>query len=308
MLFGESTLSLRSDESRVEAEKLILAFDQALSGVLKRRQHGHFNFLLGRQKEWKDNVAFVHAYVEHQIDRAIQSQDLDSRSSLTKENPFTFLDELLLESDERDFLRNQLLNVFFPARHSSAVGISLVFFVLARNPKAFARIRSDVLKSDGPMTADILISMSYLQQTIKESFRLYTSAGRAIREALEDCTLRHGGGPDGQNPIFVSKSTKVDMDFEIMHRDPSNWGENADDFVPERWDDHKPNWEYIPFIKGPRTCPAQQMVYTQFAYIICFFAKRFTSIENTDGQIRLVEEFRMVKQSRNGVKVGFTVP
>ena len=94
------------------------------------------------------------------------------------------------------------------------------------------------------------------------------------------------------------------MDFEIMHRDPQLWGDDADTFSAERWADRKPSWEFVPFLRGPRTCPAQTMIYTHFAYILCRFAQRFERIENRDPEIKLVEEFRMVKQSRNGVKVG----
>ena len=36
-----------------------------------------------------------------------------------------------------------------------------------------------------------------------------------------------------------------------MHRDRELWGEDAENFKPERWSDAKPTWEYLPFNGGP---------------------------------------------------------
>ena len=168
MLFGQSTGALSPGRSQDAAKKLISAFDAALSGVLKRRQHGHFKFLLGRQKDWKDNVAYVHSFVKTHIDRAKQLQSGSKNCASESQKRFAFLDELILQNDDRDFLRNQLLNIFFPARHSSAIGISLVFFVVARNPRAFAKIREDVLLCGKQVTADNLKSMKHLQYILQE--------------------------------------------------------------------------------------------------------------------------------------------
>ena len=95
------------------------------------------------------------------------------------------------------------------------------------------------------------------------------------------------------------------MDFGLMGMDPDLWGTDAAVFPPERWDNLKPMWKFIPFLGGPRTCPAQQMILTQYAYLLVRVAQECGSIENRDEVLEFVEEHRMTKQSRNGVKVGF---
>jgi len=104
----------------------------------------------------------------------------------------------------------------------------------------------------------------------------------------------------------VRKGTQIDMDFGLMQRDEDLWGPDADMFRPERWEDLKPMWKYIPFLGGPRICPAQQMVLTQYGYLLVRFIQEFEGIENRDEEIKFVEEHRMTKQSRNGVKVAFS--
>lgn len=67
-----------------------------------------------------------------------------------------------------------------------------------------------------------------------------------------------------------------------VHQDPDIWGADAAVFRPERWEKLKPVWTYIPFMGGPRTCPAQQMVLTQEVYVLVGIVKEFASIENKD--------------------------
>ena len=96
------------------------------------------------------------------------------------------------------------------------------------------------------------------------------------------------------------------MDFGEMQRDEDLWSADASTFRPERWETLKPKWNYLPFLGGPRICPAQQMVLTQLGYLLVRFVQEFRRMDNKDEEIRFVEEHRMTKQSRNGVKVAFT--
>ena len=91
--------------------------------------------------------------------------------------------------------------------------------------------------------------------------------------------------------------------------DPVYWGPDAHVFRPDCWlgkegEQLRPKWEYIPFLGGPRICPAQQMVLTQFAYVLARFAECFRVMENRDATEEYVEEIVFSKRSRNGVKVG----
>jgi len=105
----------------------------------------------------------------------------------------------------------------------------------------------------------------------------------------------------------VRKGTHVELNFGVMHRDKDLWGENADDFRPERWDsiNATSNQPYMPFFNGPRTCPAKQMLLVQYVYLLVRFVQEFESMDNRDDVLEFVEEHRFTKMSRNGVKVAF---
>ena len=92
------------------------------------------------------------------------------------------------------------------------------------------------------------------------------------REAYNDTVLPVGGGPDGTSPVLVPAGSMVSFSIMAMQRRKDIWGEDAEDFRPDRWNDVQPgiNWvinsvtklhcslktsqAYIPFMQGPRIC------------------------------------------------------
>jgi len=63
-----------------------------------------------------------------------------------------------------------------------------------------------------------------------------------------------GGGEDGTEPVAVKKGQVVAFCVYGMHRRKDIWGDDADQFKPERWDGRKMDWSYLPFSGGPRIC------------------------------------------------------
>lgn len=75
-------------------------------------------------------------------------------------------------------------------------------------------------------------------------------------------------------------------------------------FRPERWETLRPGWSYLPFIGGPRVCPAQNLALTQVAYVLARMAVEFKRLECRDEVLEWVEDIRMTASSKRGVKVG----
>ena len=113
-----------------------------------------------------------------------------------------------------------------------------------------------------------------------------------------------GGGADGNLPILVKKGTVIRGYFGAMHRDPTIWGDDAEEFRPERWENFRPGWAYVPFSGGPRICPAQQMVLLEVSWLTVKIMQQFKSLENRDPVLEWVGETNASIQSKNGAKVG----
>lgn len=77
--------------------------------------------------------------------------------------------------------------------------------------------------------------MKYLRACLNESLRLYPVVPLNSREALEDTILPRGGGEDGMAPIFVPKGGLVSWNLWALHRRKDYFGEDAEEFRPERW-------------------------------------------------------------------------
>ena len=106
----------------------------------------------------------------------------------------------------------------------------------------------------------------------------------------------------GDSPILVHKGQVVAMHMYSLHRDASIWGADAEDFRPERWEGRRVGWEYVPFLGGPRICPAQNMVLAEISYVLARLLQVFSAIENRDPE-PWVEEHRMTAESKHGCKV-----
>ena len=126
------------------------------------------------------------------------------------------------------------------------------------------------------------------------------------RIALNDTTLPTGGGPDGKSPIFVHAGTMFDTAFFVLHRLPSIWGPDAEEFRPDRWATFKPQaWEYVPFGGGPRACAGQHKALTEASYIIVRILHEFQSIESRDER-EWTGQVQLTAKNVHGCKVALT--
>jgi cytochrome P450 len=88
-----------------------------------------------------------------------------------------------------------------------------------------------------------------------KAFRLFPPVPLNQRTAEVDTFLPLGGGPDYKSPLFVAKGTSVGYSLYAMHRRKDIFGQDAEEFRPERWEGNlRPGWAYLPFNGGPRAC------------------------------------------------------
>ena len=118
-----------------------------------------------------------------------------------------------------------------------------------------------------------------------------------------DTVLPAGGGPDGSDPLLVTRGQTIAWSSYALHRDSSFWGDDVESFRPERWETVRPKWEYLPFGGGARMCPAQQFALTEVGYVVVRFVQYFKSLENRDPK-PWEELLKMTLLSKNGVQVG----
>ena len=208
---------------------------------------GKFSFLLGPAGAFKRSCKNVHDALDNIIEDALQN--------CQHQTSHTFLDKLMESTQDRVEIRNQILHIFLPGYDSTALGLSQIFFQLARNPDVWSKLREEIMTLDQSQTLTFkdVRSLKYLKCVVTEcksypwacqrltthtepslGFRLIAPFGMNIRRCAIDTTLPSGGGPEGNSPIAIRKGTEINMVFLLAQKDPDIWGEDAAEFRPER--------------------------------------------------------------------------
>jgi cytochrome P450 len=231
----------------------------------------------------------MHDFADSIIREAITRQNSsiidkseEAGSEVQKER-YVFLYELIKETQDPDTLRSELLNILLAGRDTTAGLLSNTWWTLARRPDIWARLRAEVdqLHGERPDYAHIK-DMKYLRWVLNESLRIRPIVPSNGRVAVRDTVIPLGGGPDGKAPVFVPKGSLVLYYPWSFHRRKDFYGEDADEFKPERWEKLRPGWEYLPFNGGPRICVGQQFALTEASYTTIRLMQAFSRIEPRD--------------------------
>ena len=310
--------SLKQD-TPIETLDFIRTFNESMAGIGLRRRAGKLESLYAFDKKWQRAYRKVHAFIDIRVRRALEETASTGTQGFSKDphsakqgstQRYILLNEMAKETRDPIELRYQILNVFLPARDTTSIAIGNALFHLARNPNVWNDLRANALAlGSRPLTFELLKSLTLFRHVIFETIRLQGPSGRVFRTALRDTILPVGGGADGRSPLFVQRGVVVALNVWALHHDKDIWGEDADQFRPQRWDDERPTtWEFVPFYGGPRVCPAQEQVLTQIVYLLVRLVREFSRMENRDPSQEYVELTKMATESRNGVKVAFFLP
>ncbi|PFH63112.1 hypothetical protein XA68_17756 [Ophiocordyceps unilateralis] len=304
-LFGESVNSQLGATER--HARFARAFDKSQDTLSLGARLG-VKYWLVHNAEFRRNVAEVHGWVDRFVKMAIdRGCDGDEKTAGAK---YVFLHALSRETQDPNELRSQLLNILLAARDTTASTLSWFFLTMAdaRNAHVFHRLRQVIIdefntySSPRDITFERIKSCQYLQWCIAEILRLYPAVSLNIRTALVDTVLPTGGGAEGHRPIYVRKGEDVSYAVHAMHRLPELWGEDAHMFRPERWQDRKPNWDYLPFNGGPRICIGQQFALTQIGFVVIRLLQRFDGIDGSRaGPIR--HNLTLINSPADGVNI-----
>lgn len=302
-------------DSEAEKAEFLDAFNQCLIGIGRRTR-------LGRLRWFVRDVAFSTACkrVQKYADKYLQAAlTQESRSHPEKSDRYIFLNEMVKQISDHEFIRNNLLAVYVAGHESTAILLSNLMFVTSRRPDVWNLLRQEALSvHDQPITFELLKSLRYLHQVINESklhpslncssltellaLRLYPVVVQSTRMALNDTVLPRGGGEDGTSPILVKKGWSVVYNPFALHRRTDVYGEDAEEFKPERWDTLRQNWHYLPFGGGPRICPAQQLALTEASYSLFRLLLLFKENRSCDDR-PWTEGIKLTVRNKNGTKL-----
>ncbi|KAI9650840.1 hypothetical protein NHQ30_000875 [Ciborinia camelliae] len=182
----------------------------------------------------------------------------------------SLIHSLLDSIADHQMVADAALNYLSAGRDTTAQALTWAFYLLMRNPNVMDKVRQEVyaLVKEGQFgrsTSYQPTVVPYIMAVFYETLRLYPPVPFEIKQCEQATTL-----PDG---TFLPKNAVLVWCTWAMNRSKSTWGEDADEFRPERWLENgvlisKTAFEYPVFNGGPRTCLGKKMAEVVAAQVI----------------------------------------
>ncbi|KAI3701061.1 hypothetical protein L2E82_45704 [Cichorium intybus] len=230
---------------------------------------------VGCEAALRNNIKLINDFVLNLISKKREQLGMNQHCN-EKED---ILSRFLIESkkDPRmddQYLMDIILNFLIAGKDTSANTLSWFFYMLCKNPLVQEKVVLEMEKVVGDqengdtietfvdkITDGVLEKMHYLHAALSETLRLYPAVPLDGRVADMDDTL-----PDG---FKLKKGEGVYYMSYAMGRMPYIWGDDAEDFKPERWlnDDGvfqaESPFKFVAFHAGPRICLGKDFAYRQ---------------------------------------------
>ena len=196
------------------------------------------------------------------------------------------LSMLLLAQDEEtgsamtdEQVRDEALTLFLAGHETTANAMTFTWYLLSQNADKEAKLHEEldrVLNGKLP-TFENYQELKYTEAVFAEAMRLFPPAWAIGRLALEDHEF---GG------FAVPKGSLVIISPYVTQRDARFW-ENADKFIPERWNEQSikeagQKFIYFPFSRGVRSCIGESFAWMEGVLLIATLAQKW--------KLRLVPE------------------
>jgi len=168
----------------------------------------------------------------------------------------------------RDHIKAIILDTFVGGVETSSVTILWAMSELVRKPRVLNKVQEEIRAAvgvSGRVQPEDLPRLSYLKRVVKETLRLCPPATLlAPRETMRHVTI---GGYD------VPAGTWVSVNVWAIGRDTATWGEDAEEFDPDRFLDsevdlHGAHYQLLPFGAGRRMCPGIAMALTNVEFTL----------------------------------------
>ncbi|PWY73072.1 cytochrome P450 oxidoreductase/alkane hydroxylase [Aspergillus sclerotioniger CBS 115572] len=215
--------------------------------------------------------------------------------------------DISVNVDQVSRLTDQCLSILL-ANDSMSTTLSGLFFCLSQNERVVRKLRASILETIGstPPTWGQLGRLHYVRWVLQEAMRLFPPVVLNARVANKNSTLPNGGESGGNSPILVMKGDIVVFSTWARHRLGEDFGKDPEAFYPERWEQLSGDMSgFIPFNKGPRTCPGQHYAMIVLTYIVARMFQTFSTVSNYNTR-PWKERISMTFENENGVLVGLS--
>ncbi|GLJ21877.1 hypothetical protein SUGI_0409140 [Cryptomeria japonica] len=178
-------------------------------------------------------------------------------------------------SNKQQQVMDECKAFFLGGRETTSVLISWTILLLALNQdwQQKAHEEATAICGNGNPNMDYLGKLKIIGMILNETLRLYPPVVGVARQAFKELRLR--------DDFIIPKGVNVVGDILSVHRDPRYWGNDANEFRPERFRDgiskatSNHPYAFIPFSGGPRACIGQNYALLETKVVVTMIVKRF---------------------------------
>lgn len=176
----------------------------------------------------------------------------------------------------REELTAEALTQLIAGSDTTSNSSCAILFHVMRTPGVLAKLRQEF---DASVPADVVVptydmikDLPYLQAVINESLRYHSTSGIGLPRLVPPESP--GVTIDG---YFFPPGTSLSVPTYSIHHSKEIWGEDADDFNPERWESvtERQKDAFIPFSYGPRACIGRNVADMELKLILATWIRRY---------------------------------
>ncbi|KAK9475520.1 cytochrome P450 [Dipodascopsis tothii] len=244
------------------------------------------------------------AFLREQMDAAKEGKKVDRN----KRSPDVL--SYFVRDESYEWSVNEITNqmmVFLVAGHeTSATAMTWAFLRLCQHPELQERARKEIREHFPNGIADIqtqddLDKLVFITHLTNEILRIHPPIPITVREAYEDTYVQG---------VKIKKGTIIHLVPPQLNRDKNLWGEDADEFNPDRWIGHKAEHAYafMTFLNGTRICIGKRMAEFELRILLAGFLGRY-KIEYLvpEQSLAMPTEFIITHRPKGNLNLKFTI-
>ncbi|MCY8622007.1 bifunctional P-450/NADPH--P450 reductase [Bacillus spizizenii] len=286
---------------------MVRALDEAMHQM--QRLDFQDKLMVRTKRQFHHDIQTMFSLVDSIIAERRSNGDQDEKDLLARmlnvEDPETG------EKLDDENIRFQIIT-FLIAGHETTSGLlSFAIYFLLKHPdklkKAYEEV-DRVLRGAAPTYKQVL-ELKYIRMILNESLRLWPTAPAFSLYPKEDTVI---GGK-----YMITTQDRISVLIPQLHRDQDAWGEDAEEFRPERFEhqDQVPHHAYKPFGNGQRACIGMQFALHEATLVLGMVLKYFTLIDHENYELDIKQtltlkpgDFRIRVQTRHQEAIHTDVP
>jgi cytochrome P450/NADPH-cytochrome P450 reductase len=245
---------------------------------------------IGKHRQFQTDVDLMNSIVDRIIkERRESGEDLSTKKDLLS-YMLTGVDKQSGEKLDDVNIRYQIIT-FLIAGHETTSGLlSFTLYELLHHPEVLKKAYEEVDRVLGQdldvmPTFEQVNQLRYVSQILKETLRLWPTAPAFALYPYEETVIggKYRVGPENELAVIIP----------MLHRDPVVWGENAEDFDPDRFspelEPRIPANAYKPFGNGQRACIGRQFAMQEAILVLGMLLQRYEFIDHTNYEFKIRE-------------------